>query len=61
MLVLVPVGGYTVTNNDSFTPITFASRTANQFSTIVGITGEIVTPTYNATDFNILLSFGGLL
>ncbi len=45
-LVLSSAGGYTVANNDSFTPITFGSRTANNFATIVDIGGEIVTPTY---------------
>ncbi|MCP4390037.1 MAG: filamentous hemagglutinin N-terminal domain-containing protein, partial [Gammaproteobacteria bacterium] len=59
-LVLNSVGGYTVANNDSFTPITYGTDGGNVFTTIVGIGGEIVTPTYNANDFNILLTFGGL-
>ncbi|MCP4391849.1 MAG: hypothetical protein GY802_26380, partial [Gammaproteobacteria bacterium] len=50
--------GYTVSNGDSFTPITFASSSGS-FGTINPVGVETVTPTYNATDLSIQLTIVG--
>ena len=51
---------YTVTNNDAFQPITYASRTVNTFGTITPIGGETPTPTYNPTTFDLVLTLSGV-
>ncbi len=63
-LVLLPVAGYTVSNNDTFVPITYLTRTMNQFAAIVGIGGGAATPTYTGNigttgDLSLTLTPGG--
>ena len=61
-LDLIGISGYNVTNGDSFTGITYATRTANFFSVINPINGGVlVTPTYGATQFDFQLDiFAGI-
>ncbi len=60
-LTLLAVGGYTVVNNDTFSPITFAAFGGSQFGTIVPIGGENISPAYNANDLTIVLDLSGLI
>ena len=53
-LTLLAIDGYNAVDLDSFTPVTYGSRTANVFATINPTGIETVTPAYNPTSFNVL-------
>ncbi|MDH3759713.1 MAG: filamentous hemagglutinin N-terminal domain-containing protein, partial [Gammaproteobacteria bacterium] len=57
---LLVIGNYTVANNDTLDPITYATYGGTPFGTIVAIGGENVTPDYTAPDLTLTLSFSGL-
>jgi len=59
-LTLLPFGGYTVSDNDSVTPIT-STTSINNFSVINPIGIETVIPTYNAAGLDLLFTLGGVI
>jgi autotransporter-associated beta strand protein len=59
-LTLLPFGGYTVSDNDSVTPIT-STISINNFSVINAIGIETVIPTYNAAGLDLLFTLGGVI
>ena len=54
-MTLLAIGAYTVSNNDSFTPVTYSTITGT-FGVINTIGGETITPDYTAPDLDIVLN-----